>query len=180
MKRTLTGILCGILCAALILGAVCIGAVRGWEREREEALTSLSGELSQVLEERVMDAANLIVVASRHLDASNEQLTQLQALRATLSSQTSADALIQADADLTALAQALGQSLPELASVQASSRDQAYISTLTRTLGENTGIGNAYHLLAEAFNQRLTNSPTGWIGRLLGVQLIELPEGGKE
>ena len=175
MKKTLLNILCGILVAALLIGAACIGAVRGWQREREEALSALSGELSQVLEERAMDAANLIVVASRHLDASNEQLTRLQELRSLLSDRiTKAEDLIAADADLTALAQSLGQSLPELASVRASARDQAYISTLTRTLGENTGISNAYQLLSEAFNQRLTSSPTGWIARLLGVPLIDV------
>lgn len=175
MKQTLLNILCGLLCAALIISAVCIGAVRGWQVEREEALTALSGELSGVLEERVMDAANLIVVVSRHLDASDERLTRLQELRATLSGQASADALLQADADLSALALSLGQSLPQLASVQASVRDQAYISTLTRTLGENTGLGNAYQLLGEAFNQRLASHPTGWIARLFGVKAIDLP-----
>ena len=175
MKRTLLNILCGILVAALLIAAVCIGAMRGWQGEREKALTALSGELFGVLEERAMDAANLIVVTSRHLDAADERLMKLQALQLLLSDRASSpDELIQADADLTALAQSLGQSLPELASVRASARDQAYISTLTRTLAESTGIGNAYHLLVEAFNQRFTSSPTGWIAQLLGVPLIDV------
>ncbi|MCH5286404.1 MAG: hypothetical protein J1E43_03210 [Christensenellaceae bacterium] len=175
MKKALLNVLCGILCAALIISAVSIGAVRGWQKEREKALTALSGELSEGLEERAIDAANLTVVVSRHLDASDERLAQLQELRLLLTNHASSpDVLIQADADLTALAQSLGQSLPELASVQASARDQAYISTLTRTLGETTGIGNAYESLARGFNNRLVNSPTGWIARLFGVSLIDV------
>lgn len=176
MKQTLLNILCGLLCAALITGAVCIGAVRGWEQERAETLRTLSvGELASSLEERAMDAANLIVVISRHLDASDERLTRLQELRAILSSQTSADALVQADAELTALAVSLGQELPELASVQASARDQAYVSTLTRTLSEATDFSEAYAAIVRNFNNGLINSPTGWIARLFGVKIIDLP-----
>lgn len=176
MKKTLLNILCGILCAALVIGALCIGAVRGWEQERGNALRTLSeGELSASLEERAMDAANLIVVISRHLDASDERLTRLQELRATLSSQASADALVQADAELSTLVSRLEQELPELASVQASARDQAYISTLTRTLSESSDLSEAYATIVRSFNNRLINSPTGWIARLLGVRIIELP-----
>ena len=176
MKKTLLNILCGILCAALVIGALCIGAVRGWEQERGNALRTLSeGELSASLEERAMDAANLIVVISRHLNASDERLTRLQELRATLSSQASADALVQADAELSTLVSRLEQELPELASVQASARDQAYISTLTRTLSESSDLSEAYATIVQSFNNRLINSPTGWIARLLGVRIIELP-----
>lgn len=176
MKQTLLNILCGILCAAMIIGAVCIGAVRGWQNERNEALTTLSagGELSVQLEERAMDAANLIVVVSRHLDASDERLVRLQELRALLSSQADAGALVQADAELTSLAQSLGQSLPGLASVQADARDQAYISTLTRTLGESTNVSESYADIVRSFNNRLINSPTGILARLLGVPLLDL------
>lgn len=173
MKKILLNVLCGLLCAALLIGAVCIGAVRGWQGEREKALSALSDELSIGLEERAMDAANLSVVVSRHLAVSDERLVRLQELRLLLSSGT-ADAyqLIQTDAELTELARSLGQELTELSSVQASPRDQAYISTLTRTLAENTGMSNAYEALVVEFNSRLIDSPTGWIARLFGVSLI--------
>lgn len=176
MKQTLLNILCGILCAALIIGAVCIGAVRGWEQERANTLRTLStGELAASLEERVMDAANLIVVVSRHLDPADERLTRLQELYVTLSSQASADALVQADAELSTLISRLEQELPELASIQASARDQAYISTLSRSLRETPDFSEAYAIIVRNFNNQLINSPTGWIARLLGVQTIELP-----
>ena len=176
MKKTLLNILCGLLCAALLIGAVCIGAVRGWQRERAEALSALSadGELSGLLEERAMDAANLIVVVSRHLDASDARLSRLKELRALLSGQISeAEDLVQADAELTALAQELGQSLPTLASVRDSARDQAYISSLTRALSESTDLSEAYNAIVRGFNNRLINSLTGSLARLLGVPLLE-------
>ena len=176
MKQTLLNILCGILCAALIIGAVCIGAVRGWGHERANTLLALSGgELAASLEERAMDAANLIVVVSRHLDPSDERLTRLQELRALLTSQASADALVQADAELSTLASALAEELPQLDSVLADARDQAYISTLTRTLSESTQLSEAYATIVRNFNNGLINSPTGWIARLFGVALIDLP-----
>ena len=174
MKKTLLNVLSGLLCAALVIGAVCIGSVRGWQRERDQALTTLTDELSAGLEERAMDAANLSVVVTRHLDDSDERLIRLREIQSILANdRMEAPDLIAADADLTELAQSLGQSLPELASVQASARDQAYISALTRTLGENTGISNAYQLLAEGFNNSLMNAPTGWIARLFGVTTID-------
>ena len=52
MKNTLTTILC-ILCAiVLAAGAVCLGAYRGWSRERDDALHAVSadGELASALE----------------------------------------------------------------------------------------------------------------------------------
>ena len=173
MKRFLLNVLTGLLCAALILGAICIGSVRGWRQEREKAMTTLTDELSAGLEERAMDAANLAVVIARHLPEDDERLIRLREIQAILvNARMEAPDLIAADADLTALALSLGQSLPELSSVQASPRDQAYISALTRTLGESTGIGNAFQLLAEGFNDRLLRSPTGWIARLFGVSTL--------
>lgn len=174
MKNTLLNILCGILCAALVISAVCIGAVRGWHQERANTLLTLSvGELSSSLEERAMDAANLIVVVSRHLDPSDERLSRLQELRAVLTSQAGADVLLRADAELSALIDSLAEELPELASLQASARDQAYVSTLVRTLKEPTDFSEAYAIIVQNFNNKLLHSPTGWIARLFGVSLIE-------
>ena len=179
MKRTLLNILCGILCAALLVGAVCIGAVRGWGQERANTLRTLSGgELAPSLEERAMDAANLIVVLSRHLEPSDERLKRLQELRVILSSQADADTLVRADAELSTLVSALEQELPQLASLQASARDQAYASTLSRTLRESTELSEAYEIIVRNYNNKLIQSPTGWIARLFGVRPIELPEGG--
>ena len=61
--------ICILLTVVMAAGAVCIGAVRGWTGERDAALGvfSESGSLGSELQNRAMDAANLAVVASRHL-----------------------------------------------------------------------------------------------------------------
>lgn len=176
MKKTLLDILCGLLVAALLISAVCIGAVRGWQGERERTLAALStdGELYALLEARAMDASNLLVVVSRHLDAGDERLARLRSVRDILADPAAhADEVVSADAELTALAEELGRALPELDSVQASPRDQAYISTLTRALTEPSTVSQRYADLALGFNSRLVSSPTGWIARWFGVALIE-------
>ena len=176
MKRTLLNILGGLLAAAMLLGAVCIGAVRGWQGEREAALMALSEDdgLRDLLEERAMDAANLTVVAARILPEDDERLARLRDVRAVLTSgMTEAPDLIAADRELTELAQSLAM-LPALSSVQISPRDLAYISTLTRALTEPTSVGERYADLARGFNNRLISSPTGWIARMFGVSVIEV------
>ena len=174
MKKTLLNILCGLLLVALLGGALCIGAVRGWRGERESALTALSSNYSALLEERAMDAANLLVVASRHLDPADERIELLKQARTILANPpANAEAVVQADVSLSALAAELGQSLPQLASVQASARDQAYVSTLTRTLGEESTLAESYQTIAEEFNNRLTSSASGWVARLFGVSPID-------
>ena len=173
MKNTLTTILCVLCAIALAAGAVCLGAYRGWSREREAALHTVSadGELSTALEERAMDAANLIVVASRHLPEGDADLTSLKEVRAVLTdtSATAADKT-RADAQLTALAEKLASSLPLLDSVQGSARDQVYISTLTRTLAQGTDSAAAYAAAVQRFNDRLSASLTGRLAMLLGVK----------
>ena len=173
MKNTLTTILC-ILCAMVLAAvAVCLGAYRGWSSERDDALHTVSadGELASVLEERAMDAANLIVVASRHLPENDADLTSLKEVRAVLTdaSATAADKT-RADAQLTALAEKLAASLPLLDSVQGSARDQVYIATLTRTLSQGTDSAAAYAAAAQRFNDRLASSLTGRLAMLLGVE----------
>jgi len=175
MKTSLSTALCAALCVLLTVSALFVGAVRGWSGERDAALHALSaeGELYAQLQNRAMDAANLAVVAARHVPAEDGRLTQLTQLRRTLESGKSAvEELVQADGELTDLALVLGQELPQLASVQASARDQAYIATLTRTLGEQTGMAETYAARVEDFNDRLTSSLTGRLAMLLGVEAL--------
>lgn len=117
-----------------------------------------------------MDAANLLVVASRHLDASDERIAALKEARAALANPSAdAAAVVQADAALTALAAELGEALPQLASVQTSARDQAYVSTLTRALSEESTLAESYETIANEFNERLSGSLSGWVAKLFGV-----------
>lgn len=173
MKETLSNVLCMALTVVLVVGAILLGAVRGWSGEREAALHSVSagGELSALLENRAMDAANLYVVAARHLPAADETLTALANCRDTLMDERAdGQSLALADAALTETALALAEKLPALDSVQQSVRDQAYISTLTRTLGEATNLTRSYAAIVEDFNARLNGSLTGKLAMLLGVQ----------
>lgn len=176
MKNTVTTLLC-ILCAAVLAGgAMCIGAYRGWSGERNEVLDLIgqNGELAQELGNRAMDAANLAVVAARHLPADSEELRALTACRDVLMASSDASALAQADDQLTLMAATLRETLLALPSVQESRRDQVYVSTLTRALADGTSLSQTYAGKAEDFNQRLNSSPTGWLAKLLGVEPIAL------
>lgn len=171
MKNTLTNILCVVLVAAMVVVAVGIGAVRGWNNQREEALSALSeaGELGASLQVRAMDAANLAVVAARHL-TNDADVAALRAAYDTICGSKSApDQLAAADEAISAAAASLAQKLPGLATVQASARDKAYISSLTRTLSETSGASTAYAAIMEDYNTRLASSPTGRLAMLLGV-----------
>ncbi len=173
MKETLMTVLCMTLTVALVVGAILLGAVRGWSGERDAALHSISegGELAEMLENRAMDAANLYVVAARHLPETDETLAALRRCRDTLTDERAdGQALALADAALTDAALTLAETLPALDSVRQSARDQAYISTLTRTLGEATGLTRSYAAIVEDFNARLNRSLTGKLAMLLGVQ----------
>lgn len=176
MKNTLLTLLCVLLCAALVAGAVCIGAKRGWEERRSEVLSLAAEEagLSASLEERGMDAANLAVVAARHLDAADPDLISLRELSALLVDDgLSAAEKAQADVKLTALAEALAASLPQLDGVKQSARDQVYVSALTRTLTQGTDAYSVYTAMARDFNDELTSSLTGRLAMLLGVAPLE-------
>ncbi len=180
MKNTLTTLACALLCAALVIGGICHGAVRGWRAEQDKVLhpDRQEGTVYAALSERAMDAANLCVVAARHLPADDSRLTELRSLRATLENEQATTVLLaQADQRLTALALQLADELPKLDTVQQSPRDQVYISTLTRILGEASGSGSSYLTQVRAFNHRLRSSFTGRLAIALGVMPLA-EEGG--
>lgn len=178
MKNRISIILSCVLCAMLIAAAVCIGAYRGWSGEREEALTALTdgGEMYALLETRAMDAANLAVVAARHLPADDEALSALRSASALmLSGAAEPEELMLADNVITETARRFANELPGLSSVQSSKRDRAYVSMLTGTLCKKTGLAQSYAALVEDFNQRMRSSLTGRLAMLLGVS--PLPTG---
>ena len=76
MGKRASSALCLALTVALVLAAVALGAYRGWSGERRQALETFTENtaLRDYLEERSMDAANLRVVAARHLDREDEDL----------------------------------------------------------------------------------------------------------
>ena len=86
IAAALVAALCLALTVALVLAAVALGAYRGWSGERRQALETFTENtaLRDYLEERSMDAANLRVVAARHLDREDEDLAALTQVRKTL------------------------------------------------------------------------------------------------
>ena len=172
MKTILSKILTVLLCVALAAAAVGIGAVRGWSAERERALDALGdgGAMRTQLEHRGMDAANLAVVAARHLPAADADLLALRQASDTLLSDTEdVIAIMEADQTITVVAARFAASLPQLASVQGSSRDMAYIDALTGSLDKQSSLTHSYTLLTEDFNSRLSGSLLGRLAMLLGV-----------
>jgi len=181
MKNTLSTILCVLLTIALVAGAVCIGAVRGWHNEQVATLEAISvgSDLSEPLRNRGMDAANLAVVATRHLPPKDPDVVSLQqAYFKICKTNSSALERAQADALIAIAAASLAERLPELPSVQASQRDQAYISALTRTLSQPTTFAEDYATALEDYNARLNKSLTGKLAMLLGVEPIPVTTGG--
>lgn len=177
MSEKVKSVLSWILCAVLVGCALCIGFARDWQKQRTEVLNALAEDsaLVEQLQNRAMDAANLAVVVARHLDQEDAALGVLrESSTLLLSGETKPEVLLAADEGLTRAAASLRETLLPRPSVQASARDQAYISTLTRTLSEGADIASAYRTLVEDFNQRLNNSVTGAIARLLGVQPLSI------
>ncbi|MBP3636800.1 MAG: hypothetical protein J6K13_04505 [Clostridia bacterium] len=181
MKDSLSTFLCILLTIALVVGAVCIGAVRGWHGEQVAALEAVSvgSDLSEPLRIRAMDAANLAVVATRHLPPKDPDVVTLQQSYFKIcKTNSSAIERAQADAQISIAAESLAKRLPELASVQASQRDQAYIVALTRALSQTTTFADDYTAALEDYNKRLSTSLTGKLAMLLGVEPIPLTTGG--
>lgn len=179
MKLNGNTILSILLCAVLVLAALCIGSVRGWSSERADILHTFTqeGEMHTSLQHRGYDAANLAVVAARHLPADDGDLAALREGSRTLLSGTEDMALLlSADDDVTNAAMRLADSLPALSTVQDSPRDQTYISMLTAALSTRSSVRHSYTLLVEDFNQRLEGSLLGRLADLLGVNPLPLPE----
>lgn len=177
MKNILTYALAIFAAVVLAAGAVCIGAVNGWQQERVQASTlgENNQELVTLLDTRAMDAANLAVVASRHLPADDKQLCMLRDAQAVLASgKGTMEELMAADETITLIAREFGQTLPLLPSVMASPRDQVYVSMLTRTLSEGDSAKALFTASAERFNKRMNDSLTGRLAMMLGVEPLSI------
>ena len=175
MKIKLSNILFVLLCIVLLAASVCMGVVRGWSRERSGILSALAenGDLRIQLESRGMDAANLASVASRHLPTDHaDLLALLNASGTLLGDYSDVHEILVADASITMIARRFSQELPALPSVQACTRDQTYICTLTELLGNRDDLANSYVQMINDFNQRMSASPTGRLALFFGVELL--------
>lgn len=172
MKKRGSTALSIVLAVALVFSAVFLGAYRGWAGERSKVVESFTTDkqLKEYLDIRAMDAANLRVVAARHLDSGDTRLSALNQVRKTLTDgNATVEKLVDADAELTQVALELQSALPQMDSVLQSSRDQAYITTLTRTLANPISVTESYNAKVETFNDGLRTTPTGWLAQMFGV-----------
>ena len=176
MRMKNSNILGTVVCIVLLVAALGVASVRGWSKERSSALSSIGdqAELTVLAENMGMDAANLCVVAARHLPADDADLTALLAASQVLRSASSgAEALIEADWQAGMTASALIGRLRTLASVQSSIRDQSYLSSFSRIFSGESKIQSVYQEACEAFNSRMGSSLTGRIAMLLGVSPLK-------
>ena len=172
MRRTLSSILTVVLCAVLLLGAVCVGSWRSWARKRDAAVDFLNTDvqLTELAQTRLMDGANLAVVAARHLPAGDAELTALQdAVRGLYDEHTARELLAQ-EQTVTAAAAAIIRRLGQLPSVQESSRDQAYLTGLSASLSGESRAQAVLTAFCDDFNSRMSASLTGRLALLLGVK----------
>lgn len=161
-----------VLVILFICAALCVGSLRGWARERDKAAELLaSSDLAQVVETRAMDAMNLAVVAKRHLPATDDDVVKLsESAEMMLHSDSDMRTRVVFDDTLVKAAANLSERLPVLESVRASARDQAYITTLTRSLMSGDSSLDAYNKITREFNARMEASPTGKLALLLGLK----------
>ena len=140
MGKRASSALCLALTVALVLAAVALGAYRGWSGERRQALETFTENtaLRDYLEERSMDAANLRVVAARHLDREDEDLAALTQVRKTLTDpEATVEELAAADAELTRLA---AQSVTDSYNAQVESFNRRLEASLTGKLAQLLGV----------------------------------------
>lgn len=176
MKGKLSTALCVMLCALLLILALAVGAVRGWAQEREEAARDADYALLVSAEERMadfaMDAANLAVVAQRHLPKGHPDVQALQDAFTAYKrlSDQGVEAAMPVLREAAEAAARLSVSLPQLESVRQSARDTAYVSTLCAALASAPDVTSATQSHYEQFNQRMEASFTGRLAMLLGVK----------
>lgn len=180
MKNTLSTLLCILLVIAMVAGAVCIGAVRGWSGEREAVLADASGKgaSAEWLQYRAMDAANLAVVASRHFDNDPDVAALRSAYDTIIHANGNPYAVAQADAAITQAAINLAAKFTQL-DLPEHDRDYVYMSTLTRALSEYSSSLDNYTNAIVDYNQRLEESLTGKLAMALGVKPLTGMEGAE-
>lgn len=178
MKIRLSTVLSILLCLVLCFAAVCIGAYRGWHAERQEILTSLTegGELYEQLQHRGMDAANLAVVAARHLPPDDRTLSALRQASDMLLSDNDPNLYLEADIIITDASCELAQRLPEIPSFQQSERDRTYVAMLAGPLSVQSSLSRTYTQLAEDYNRRLDSSLTGRLAMFLSITPLHVQE----
>ncbi len=174
MKNTGRTFICLLIAFILIIGGIAFGASKGWKAEAQdlEMLYEKDGGLKNLLDLRAADAGNLLVVARRHLDKQDDRIIDLEDARNVLQGNGPLTEKYAANQALTEAVAALGDSLDNLPSLKANTKDWNYVVSLTKAL-EAYADGDAVRVYNEAvasYNQRMEGSISGWIaGHLMGI-----------
>ena len=161
-----------VLVIVLVVFAVGFGAYRGWSQERQKVEETYAG-LESMLHTRVESAYNLLAVARRHLEESDEAVKRVIRDRDILEGSGALRGKAEANEALTKDAQALLDRLAQLDSVKNDSRDQMYVSSYLPQMmeqSEEKTAGANYNQAAVEFNRKMDSTFSGLLARIMGIQ----------
>lgn len=163
-----------LITVVLILCGLCLGTVRGFQKERAAVTDLLKEEsgLADVLMYRGADGLNLYTVARRHISGA-EELETLRSISAVLAAPGGTLTEKQEmDGKLDGSVSAVITLLESTESYQASQRDQSYVTMLRNDMNSLAGQSfyTEYSVAAGEFNTRLESTLMGKIAGILGVK----------
>lgn len=184
MKRKLSIGVCILISLALVAFGLLFGTVRGYNAEREQVDKLLSGEngLSAVLDYMGADGLNLSVVANRHLDKDDADVSKLQAVANALRSEGAALKDRQKAADeLSKAAKAVSDKLGASASFLGSQRDVKYLTAILSDLDQlsQSPVIQSYNTAVHNYNESLKDPVGGFFASILGIKQAQ-PYGGEQ
>ena len=175
MKLKLPVGVCALISLALVLIGLGYGTVSGFNQERRQVTDLVNGEngLNDVLSYRGADGLNLCVVAQRHLAEDGEVETLRQTAQTLTRADESLKTRLTADAELDGAVAAVKARLEAAASYD--QRDKGYVAMLESDLTslKQNDLAATYEKAANAFNQKLSATPMGFIASFLGVKPCE-------
>lgn len=166
-----------VLCVFLVAFSFVYGALKGWQQDAasvESTYSSLQGQLDT----RVETAANILIVASRHLPADAPEVIALRSARDVLASPAPLEEKEQANESMTRSAEQVLAALSLCDTVQSDPRDKMYVdSMLPQMLRESAAYTakSAYNTAVQDFNTRYRQNPiSAFIAAQFGIHPFEL------
>lgn len=163
------------LMVLMVLFSVTYGAYRGWNEEQALVRETRDG-LESMLKARVESAYNVLTVAGRHLPQDHPAVMQLRSARDTLEGKYTLSEKAAANEELTRAAGEVLSLLMATESVKNDSRDRMYAENYLPQMlaqSEEKTAGAQYNIAAAQFNERLSQSFSGKIASLLGIEMAE-------
>lgn len=170
-----------VLALCLVVGALFIGAQRGWSEERKTLDASLS-ELSAMLDKRVEVANNLLTVAQREQYSGLVDNSLIASVKDSLKTLSAPSASLpqkaKANEDFETAAKSLLKTLAQLDAVKADALDSRYVTQtlpqmLEKSMQSADALINGYNNAAQDYNSRLNASAGALFARLLGINAAQ-------